>query len=152
MNKLSDIKVSLIIPVYNVEDYIEKCLYSVVNQTLKDIEIIVVNDGSTDQSMDIVNRFENKHSNIRIINKQNGGLSSARNRGVKVSKDKYIAFIDSDDYMNVAMLEEMYNSAEINHLDIVSCNLTKVDLAGEIIEIEKNVVDYTHTYDKYEII
>lgn len=152
MDILPDIKVSLIIPVYNVENYIEKCLSSVVNQTLQGIEIILVNDGSTDQSMDIVNIFENEHSNIRIINKENGGLSSARNSGLKIATGKYIAFLDSDDYIDETMLEKMYKRAVERDLDIVSCNLTKVDPDQEILGEEKNVLDYSHTYNKYDVI
>ncbi|MCB2293951.1 glycosyltransferase [Clostridium algoriphilum] len=152
MKIMQSIKVSLIIPVYNVEDYIEKCLRSVLSQTLKDIEIIIVNDGSTDQSMKIVGSFEDEHSNIHIINKKNGGLSSARNRGLKVASGKYVAFIDSDDYIDETMLQQLYNSAEANNLDIVSCDLTKVDLSGKVLGIEKNTLKYDHTYDKHEVI
>ena len=78
-------KISVIIPVYNVEKYLRECLDSVVNQTLKDIEIICVNDGSTDNSLDILNEFSNKDNRVKIINKTNGGLSSARNAGMAVA-------------------------------------------------------------------
>ena len=152
MNKLLDIKVSVIIPVYNVQMYIEKCLATVMNQSLKAIEIIIVNDGSTDESMEIVNSFHSSYSNIIIINKENAGLSSARNSGLKIAKGKYIAFIDSDDYIEMAMLEKMYNRAEEKDLDIVCCNVTKVDSNGKTIGVEKNVIDYDHVYDKDEVI
>jgi len=152
MNRLPDIKVSLIIPVYNVEAYIERCLTSVVNQTLKDIEVIIVNDGSFDKSMEIVNSFDVKYANIYIINKANGGLSSARNSGLKAASGKYIAFLDSDDYIDETMLEQMYNNAEVNNFDIVACNLTMVDLSDKIIEVEKNTVNYNHTYNKDDVI
>lgn len=102
------IKVSVIIPVYNVEDYIEKCLESVVNQTLKEIEIIVVNDGTKDNSMKKIEKYFSD-SRIKIINKQNGGQSSARNAGLAISKGEYISFIDSDDFIEEKMLEELYN-------------------------------------------
>ena len=150
MDKISDINVSLIIPVYNVEHYIEKCLCSALGQTLDNIEIIVVNDGATDESMKIVDIFENKYPNIRIINKKNGGLSSARNSGLEFAKGKYIAFLDSDDYIEETMLEQMYTSAENRQLDIVGCNLTKVDEQGNNLGSENNVVDYNHIYDKSE--
>lgn len=150
MDKIAEINVSLIIPVYNVENYIEKCLCSALGQTLHDIEIIVVNDGSTDESMKIVDIFENKYSNIRVINKENGGLSSARNSGLQIASGKYIAFLDSDDYIEATMLEQMYTSAENRELDIVGCNLTKVNLDGDNIGPEKNVVDYNHIYNKAE--
>jgi len=151
MENISEIKVSLIIPVYNVEAYIEKCLSSAVGQTLRGIEIIVVNDGCTDESMKIVDIFENKHSNIRVINKENGGLSSARNSGLVASRGKYIAFIDSDDYIDKTMLKQMYNNAEERKLDLVSCNLTKVDASGQVVGEEKNVIDCNCTYDKDEV-
>ncbi len=113
------IKVSVIIPVYNVEEYIEKCLDSVVNQTLKEIEIIVVNDGTKDNSMKKIEKYFSD-SRIKIINKQNGGLSSARNAGLEIAKGEYISFIDSDDFIEEKMLEELYNESE--NADIVFSN------------------------------
>ena len=94
MNK---IKVSVIIPVYNVEEYIEECLDSVVNKKLKEIEIIIVNDGTQDNSMKKIERFLSDKRMI-VINKENGGVSSARNTGMKIAKGEYISFIDPDDY------------------------------------------------------
>lgn len=150
MDKMPEILVSLIMPVYNVENYIEKCLCSALSQTLTGIEIIVVNDGSKDNSMEIVNSFASKYFNIRIINKENGGLSSARNSGLEIARGKYIAFIDSDDYIEETMIEKMYASAEARQLDIVCCNLTKVDSEGKILGEEKNIVDYNRTYNSDE--
>ena len=152
MDKTPEIVVSLIMPVYNVEDYIEKCLCSALAQTLTGIEIIVVNDGSTDDSMNIVNNFAEKYSSILIINKANGGLSSARNSGLEIARGKYIAFIDSDDYIDKTMLEKMYNSARERGLDIVACNLTNVDTEGKNIGDESNIVDYARIYEKEEVI
>lgn len=110
------IKVSVIIPVYNVEDYIEKCLASVVNQTLKEIEIIVVNDGTKDNSIKKIEKYFSD-SRIKVINKENGGQSSARNAGLIIAKGEYISFIDSDDFIEEKMLEELYNGSE--NADIV---------------------------------
>lgn len=152
MDIMPEILVSLIMPVYNVEDYIEKCLCSALGQTLSGIEIIAVNDGCTDQSMELVNSFASRYSNLRIINKENGGLSSARNSGLEIARGKYIAFIDSDDYIDREMIEKMYNSAEARALDIVACNLTKVDPEGGVLGSEKNIVDYAHVYNKDEVI
>ena len=91
-------KVSVIIPVYNVENYIEKCLNSVLNQTLKEIEIIIVNDGSKDSSKQKIEKYLEKHENkIIYLEKENGGLSDARNYGIGYAKGEYIAFLDSDD-------------------------------------------------------
>lgn len=116
---MEKIKISVIIPVYNVEKYIEQCLESVVNQTLKEIEIIIVNDGTKDNSMKKIERFLSD-KRIIVISKENGGLSSARNTGLKIAKGKYIAFVDSDDFIGKTMLEDLYNDSE--DLDIVFSN------------------------------
>ena len=101
------IKYSFIVPVYNTEKYLKKCLDSLFNQTYKDFEIIVVNDGSTDKSSNIISKYQKKYKNIIVINKENEGLSMARNRGVQKSSGKYIIFVDSDDYVSNKLLEEV---------------------------------------------
>lgn len=117
------IKVSLIVPVYNTEKYLEKCLQSLVNQTLKEIEVIVVNDGSTDNSIVIAERFEKEYPKIvKILSKTNGGLGSARNFGLKHAKGKYIMFVDSDDSIENNAVEELYKIIEKEDLDIVLCD------------------------------
>lgn len=115
-------KVSLIIPVYNVENYIEKCLNSVVNQTLKDMEVIIVNDGSKDSSKQKIEKYLKKYPRIKYLEKENGGLSDARNYGMQYATGKYIAFLDSDDYVEETMYEEMYNVAQKEAADMVECN------------------------------
>lgn len=115
-------KVSLIIPVYNVEAYLRKSLDSAVNQTLDDFEIIAVNDGSTDSSYEILKEYENKYDNFRVINQKNGGLSAAKNAGIKIAKGEYIAFLDSDDYLDKNFLETLYNMAVNNNAEIACCN------------------------------
>ena len=105
------IKVSVIIPVYNVEDYIEQCIESVINQTLKEIEIIIVNDGTKDNSIKKIEKYLSD-SRVILINKENGGASSARNAGLKIAKGEYISFIDSDDFIEPVMLEELYLNAQ----------------------------------------
>ena len=115
-------KVSLIIPVYNVEDYIEKCLNSVVNQTLKDMEVIIVNDGSKDSSKQKIEKYLKKYPGIKYLEKENGGLSDARNYGMQYATGEYIAFLDSDDYVEETMYEEMYNMAQKEAADMVECN------------------------------
>ncbi|MGG7213278.1 glycosyltransferase family 2 protein [Clostridium nigeriense] len=113
--------ISVIIPVYNVEEYIEECLNSVLSQTLTNIEIIIVNDGTKDNSMEKVLKYDDDR--IVILNKENGGLSSARNEGLKIAKGKYIYFIDSDDFLlNNKCLEEMYKIAEKDFSDIIVGN------------------------------
>ena len=120
------IKVSVIVPVYNVEKYLEKCLDSLVNQTLKEIEIIVVNDGSPDNSQKIIDKYAKKHQNIKAYIKENGGLSDARNYGIKKATGQYIGFVDSDDYVSLDMFEKMYQKAINDNLDIVACNSVEV--------------------------
>lgn len=116
-------KVSVIVPVYNVQDYIEKCLDSLVYQTLEDIEIIVVNDGSTDESKIVVQKYINKYpEKIIYVEKENGGLSDARNYGMKYATGEYIAFVDSDDYVEKDMYEKMYEKAKKEDSDMVECN------------------------------
>lgn len=114
--------VSLIIPVYNVKNYLRKALSSVQRQTLKNIEVIIVNDGSTDGSLNIINEFAEKNDNFIVIDQENRGLSDARNTGLNISKGKYIAFMDSDDYIEPKFLETLYNAAIKNDADIVCCN------------------------------
>lgn len=90
-------KVSIIVPVYNVENYLRKCLDSLINQTLKNIEIICINDGSTDNSLSILEEYASKDERIIVINQENAGVSSARNRGLEIATGEYIAFVDADD-------------------------------------------------------
>ena len=114
-----NVKVSVIIPVYNVEKYIGKCLESVVNQTLEDIEIICVNDGSTDNSLRILEEYSLNDRRINIINKKNKGTSWARKTGLNAANGEFIAFIDSDDWVESDTLEKMYENAIQNNSDIV---------------------------------
>ena len=121
-------KVSIIVPVYNVEDYLERCLDSLVNQTLEDIEIIVVNDGSPDNSQAIIERYEKNYPNkVKGYIKENGGLSDARNYGMPYAKGEYVAFVDSDDYVELTMYEKLYNEAKAKDSEIVVCGYFKVD-------------------------
>lgn len=116
-------KVSIIVPIYNVEMYIEKCLETLVNQTLKDIEIILVNDGSKDGSAEIAKKYLEKYpEKIVYLEKENGGLSDSRNYGLPHAKGEYIAFLDSDDYVEKNMYEEMYKLAKKENSDMVQCN------------------------------
>ena len=110
--------ISIIIPVYNVEKYLSDCLDSVVNQTYKDLEIICVNDGSTDNSLDILNEYCSKDDRIFVVNKENGGLSSARNAGLAVAKGDFIMFLDSDDWIDnntceVALKQMMESNSDV---------------------------------------
>ena len=119
-NQLFDIKVSVIIPVYNVEKYLRECLDSVINQTLEDIEIICVNDGSTDNSLKILDKYALKDKRIIIITQKNQGLSCSRNNALKIAKGEYIVFVDSDDYLRLDALEIIYQNMTEKQLDILS--------------------------------
>lgn len=125
-------EISVIIPVYNVEKYIKECLDSLIRQTFANIEIICVNDGSTDNSLLTLEEYAQKDSRIKVISQENLGVSEARNAGIKIAQGKYLSFIDPDDYVEDNMLHELYNRAEEENADIVECNLfehrdTKID-------------------------
>ncbi|MDD2362407.1 MAG: glycosyltransferase family 2 protein [Oscillospiraceae bacterium] len=115
------IEVSVIVPVYNVEMYLDRCLNSLVNQTLKNIEIIIVNDGSSDNSQNIIDGFMLYDRNIISITKVNSGLSDARNVGIEKASGEYIGFVDSDDYIDHTMFEKLYSKASDENADIVVC-------------------------------
>lgn len=113
--------ISVIVPVYNSEKFLNRCLTSIKNQTLKNIEVIVVNDGSTDSSLDIINSFSKKYSNFIVLNLENKGVSNARNKAIAIAKGKYLSFVDSDDFICPDFLETLYNQAVMNNADIVYC-------------------------------
>lgn len=120
------IDVSIVVPVYNVEKYLDRCLKSLVNQTLKNIEIIIVDDGSIDNSSSLCDLWELKDSRIKVIHKKNGGLSSARNAGMKSAIGKYIGFVDSDDDVELDMYEKMYIVAEKYTVDFIMSDYLRV--------------------------
>ena len=112
-------KVSVIVPVYNMEKYLEECLDSIISQTLQDIEIICINDGSTDNSLTILQKYAQKDFRITIIDKQNEGVSAARNKAIQTARGKYIQFLDSDDCIIPNTCETLYNQCEQNDLDML---------------------------------
>ena len=115
-------QVSIIVPAYNVENYIERCLNSLVNQTFKDIEIITINDGSTDKSLELLNKYAKEAIRVSVIDLGDEGVSYCRNLGVEKANGKYIMFVDSDDWIDSNMIEAMYKKAEENKLDLVMCS------------------------------
>ena len=119
-------KISVIVPVYNVEEYLDKCLNSLVNQTLKDIEIIIVNDGSPDNSQLIIDEYTKKYKNIKSYKKGNSGLSDTRNVALAYARGEYVTFVDSDDYVSPFMYEKMYEKAKEKDFDIVACDLNYI--------------------------
>ena len=123
--------VSIIVPVYNVEAYLDKCLDSLVNQTYSNIEIILVDDGSTDSSSQKCDNWRKKDKRIKVVHKENGGLSDARNKGISVSTGEYICFVDSDDYIDSKYVELLYNAIMKNKTNISQCGIKYVDDAGK---------------------
>ncbi|MCY9111800.1 glycosyltransferase [Bacillus atrophaeus] len=117
--------VSIIVPMYNVESFIEECAESLLRQTLSSIEIIFVNDGSPDRSADIAEAYAKRDARIQVIHKPNGGLSSARNAGMKIARGTYIGFVDGDDYVEETMFQRLAEEAEKDRLDIAGCGFYK---------------------------
>ena len=113
--------ISIIVPVYNVEKYLRECLDSILNQTYKNIEVIVINDGSTDNSRNICDEYQKKDNRLKVINQKNCGLSATRNKGIKESRGKYLSFIDSDDVINHNMIELLHKELIKNKCDIAIC-------------------------------
>ena len=148
-------KISVIIPIYNVEQYLAKCLDSLVNQTLKDIEIICVNDCSTDNSLSIIEDYASKDNRIKIIDlKENSGAAVARNKGLEIAEGEYLGFVDPDDYVDLNFYEELYKKAIEDEADIVKAALKIMDIEGKktisqlnnIIKKSNNKFDFSHEW------
>lgn len=150
-------EISIIVPVYNVEKYLGNCIKSILNQTFKDYELILVNDGSTDKSGEICDKYEKIDSRIKVIHKNNGGQSSARNAGLDIACGKYIGFIDSDDSIHPRMYEILYDLIKKHKADISCCNYKNIyslyteyntDIEQtEVIEMD-NIQAINNLYDK----
>lgn len=137
--------VSIIVPIYNVEKYIDECIKSVINQTYKNLEIILINDGSTDSSYDICKKYCEIDSRIILVNKENGGSASAKNYGLKIAKGDYIGFVDSDDIIQYDMIQYMVSEIQKSNSDIIQCdfrNFYKVEDKFNQIDkgIEKEII------------
>lgn len=127
MGKVENQLISVIIPVYGVEKYIGKCLESVIQQTYKNLEIIVINDGTKDKSAEIAKKYAAKDHRIKVYDYPNGGLSVARNRGLEHAHGDYIAFLDSDDWLDLKMYETLIKVALDNDADMVKCGFMETD-------------------------
>ena len=136
--------ISVIVPVYNVEKYLEKCIDSILSQTFKNFEIILVDDGSTDSCGIICDEYERLDNRVKVIHKINGGLSSARNSGLEIASGEYVAFVDSDDWIDKNMYQELYNEAKKNNADIVQCKFIKAK--------DENVSIYNNEFNEVEVI
>ncbi|MCL2115028.1 MAG: glycosyltransferase [Methanobrevibacter sp.] len=121
-------KVSVIIPIYNIEDYLGECLLSIINQTLNDIEIICINDGSTDNSLSILEKYAEQDKRIKIISQSNKGAAVARNEGINIAKGECLSILDGDDFYDLFMLEKMYEKLNNTNSDIVICKSRHYDM------------------------
>lgn len=131
-------EISIIVPVYKVEEYLEKCVDSILAQTFTDIEVILVDDGSPDRSGVICDEYAAKDPRVKVIHKENGGLSSARNAGIEVAKGRYLGFVDSDDYIGPDMYQLLYEDITREQADLAICGI--VDLYGNNVRKTKPVV------------
>ena len=142
--------VSIIVPVYNVNQFLDRCLNSICTQTFSDIEIILVDDGSTDGSSSKCDQYEEIDSRIKVIHKENGGLSSARNRGIESAKGKYLFFVDSDDYIVKDCIEYLITTLEKSNADMVIGNYMRTKDSD--LDIYSNENFYENTYGNIEAI
>ncbi len=134
--------ISVIVPVYKVVKYLDRCVSSIVNQTYKDLEIILVDDGSPDSCGEMCDAWAAKDDRIRVIHKQNGGLSDARNAGLDFASGDYIAFVDSDDYIHTEFLQTLYTNITANDADMAICGFCKVDEQGQsFVSEEKETIE-----------
>lgn len=134
---------SIIVPIFNVEQYIDRCFHTLVNQELKDIEIILVDDGSQDKSPVLCDEYAKLDNRVRVIHKQNAGLGFARNSGIEIAKGKYVAFVDSDDYVDLSMYNKLVLEAEKSNADVVFCGYkteTRMDVWIDSNEVEQLTV------------
>ena len=137
-------KVSIIVPIFNARDYLGRCVESLLKQTMKSLEIILVNDGSTDDSLQICHFYAKDDKRIRVIDKPNGGVSSARNLGLDVARGEYIGFVDPDDWVEATMYENMVNKATNNNADICICDCIRRTPRGALpilLPIKENILN-----------
>lgn len=139
-------RISVIVPVYNVEKYIKRCLESLLNQTYKNLEIIIIDDGTKDSSGKICDEISKSDSRIKVIHQKNQGLSGARNTGLKNSTGEYITFVDSDDYIDNKMFEKMLSTLKTNNADIIECGTIYCDEKGNYIK--ENTKNKIKIYEK----
>ena len=142
--------ISVIIPAYNVEKYITRCMESLINQTYTNLEIILVDDGSTDNTSQICDKYAQKDDRIKVIHKQNGGQSEARNQALDIATGKYITFLDSDDYLSEDYIEYMYKLLKNNNADISVCGVQIVNFEDKQYKIDETEVKIYNTEEALE--
>lgn len=145
-------KVTIIVPGYNAELYIEQCLESLLAQTLEEIQIVCVNDGSSDKTLDIMNQFALNDSRIVVVDKKNGGLSTARNAGMQRAEGEYILFLDSDDYLDKEAAEVLYKKAAAQNLDVLFYSAQSFFESDELYKLHKNYETYYDRKENYSAI
>ena len=139
---MNNVEISVVIPAYNVEKYVRECLDSILRQTFRNFEVIIVNDGSKDNTLEILREYESKYPEmIRVINQENGGQSNARNNAFQYVRGDYITYIDADDYIWDDYLEKLYYCAKKNAADLVICSYEKFKNDGTII-LTRNTKDW----------
>ncbi len=145
-------KISIIIPVYNVEKYLNRCLDSIINQTFKDLEIICIDDGSTDTSSKILEEYASKDTRIKVIHQKNSGLSAVRNKGIALASGEYISFIDSDDWIDLNFYERLYSSAKKYDADIAAAGIIRLNQHRQKFYLKfSEEKTYTNTDEKFKI-
>lgn len=144
-------KISVIVPIYKVEDYLHRCVDSIINQTYTNLEIILVDDGSPDDCPMICDEYAKKDSRIRVVHKKNGGLSDARNAGIDIATGEYLMFIDSDDFVDVEMMESMMKNMIDNNVDMVVCNIKYVYEDREVVKYNQadRILDRYEAMEEY---
>ena len=144
-------KISVIVPIYKVEDYLHRCVDSIINQTYTNLEIILVDDGSPDNCPMICDEYAKKDSRIRVVHKKNGGLSDARNAGIDIATGEYIMFIDSDDFVDIEMMESMMKNMIDNNVDMVVCNIKYVYEDREVVKYNQadRILDRYEAMEEY---
>lgn len=144
-------QISVIVPVYNAEVFLKRCLDSVIKQNYKNLQIIVVDDGSTDNSLQIIKKFANYDKRIEVYSKKNEGVATARNYGLSKVKGEYITFVDSDDYINSKMITELFNSLSNHNADMSMCNSETIDKFGNKLKkkyLDKSVLSEKDFWDQ----
>lgn len=149
---MENIKISIIIPVFNVEDYLEECMNSIINQSLKEIEIILIDDGSNDSSPEICDRYCKKDKRIVVIHIQNSGNVAARREGLKIAQGEYIGFVDSDDWIDKTMFEELYHTAVTSRADIITSGFIVEDSDNFILQQDAFPCGYYDKQSLYETV
>ena len=144
-------KISVIVPIYKVEEYLHRCIDSIINQTYTNLEIILVDDGSPDDCPMICDEYAKKDSRIRVVHKKNGGLSDARNAGIDIATGEYLMFIDSDDFVDVEMMESMMKNMIDNNVDMVVCNIKYVYEDREVVKYNQadRILDRYEAMEEY---